>query len=120
MTTIKKRNSLFTIMGLLIFFLLCLVPTGQAQQGTPVPYANVPAQLAISWTFTSSSPATGAFTVKGLQFWQIFFVPTGTVSACGLSLDSSSTPGTFSTGGIVASGTIGSCAAAGSYANSTA
>jgi hypothetical protein len=118
MTTIKKRNSLFTIMGLLIFFLLCLVPNGQAQQGTPLSYASAPAQLAISWTFNSTSPPTAGFTVNGLRYFQLIFVPAGTVSSCGISLDSSTGSG-YSTGGIIAAGTIGSCASATSYSNSS-
>ena len=62
----KKQKSLFTVLGLLAFFLLCLVPSGSAQQGSPVPYINNPAQLALSWTFNANSTATGGFTVRGL------------------------------------------------------
>jgi hypothetical protein len=113
-----KRNGVFTAVGLLLFFLLCLVPCGQAQQGTPLSYASAPAQVALSWNLTANSSATGGFSVNGLRYWQIIFVPSGTVSACGLSFDSSTGSG-FSTGGIIASATIGSCASAGSYNNTT-
>jgi len=113
------KKKLFTLIGLLVFLALCLVPNGQAQQGTPLSYASAPAQLALSWNFTASSQPTGGFTVNGLRYWQILFVPGGTVSGCTLSLDSSTGSG-FSTGGIIASGTIGSCASAGGYSNSSA
>jgi hypothetical protein len=117
---IKNNDRFFTALGLLFFFLLCLVPAGQAQQGTPLSYAAAPAQLALSWNFTASSPATGGFTVNGLRYWQVLFIPTGTVSTCSLSLDSSAAGnGSFSTGGIISAGTIGSCASAGSYSNSS-
>lgn len=114
-----KPNRFFTAIGLFMFFLLCLVPSGVAQTGTPVSYASMPAQLALSWTFNSASPATGGFTVAGLRYWQIVFVPVGTVSGCGVSFDSSTGSG-FTTGGIIASATIGSCASAATYANSSA
>ena len=120
-----KQNRWYTAAGLLLFFLLSLVPSGQAQlsggtqQGVPVSYANVPAQLSLSWTFTSSSSPTGGFSVKGMGYWQLFFVPVGTVSACSVSFDSSTGSG-FTTGGVIAAATIGSCASAASYANSTA
>jgi hypothetical protein len=109
----------FVPIGLLVFFALCLVPSGNAQQGIQVSYASAPAQLALSWTFTASSPSTNAFTVNGLRYFQLFFVPAGTVSACAISLDSSTGSG-FSTGGILSSATIGSCASATIYANTTA
>ena len=111
----------YTVFGLLLFLLLCLVPGGEAQQGTPVPYSSNPAQLALSWTLNSTSPATAAFNVSGLRFWQLNFIPIGTVSACSVSVDSSTGSGSgFSVGGILASGTIGSCASAATYANSSA
>ena len=114
----KQLKTIFTLLGLLAFFLLCLVPSGYAQKGTPVPYANNPAQLALSWTFTSSSAATGGFTARGLSWWQIYFIPSGTISGCSLSLDSSVGSG-FNTGGIISSSSIGSCASAGSYTNAS-
>jgi hypothetical protein len=79
----------------------------------------MPAQLALSWTFNANSPATGGFTAAGLRYWQLTFVPVGTVSACSISLDSSVGSG-FTTGGIISSSTIGSCASATSYSNSSA
>jgi hypothetical protein len=114
-----KRTSYFLPIGLLLFLLLCLVPGGEAQSGTPIPYANSPAQLALSWTFNANSTPTGGFTVAGLRYWQIAFVPIGTVSTCSLSLDSSVGSG-FTTGGIITSSTVGSCAAAGEYASASA
>jgi hypothetical protein len=113
-----KHNRWFVPLGLLVFFLLSLVPNGQGQ-ATPLSYAAAPAQISLSWTFTASSPATSAFNVAGLRYFQMVFVPVGTVSACGVSFDSSTGSG-FTTGGIFSSATIGSCAAAGGYSNSIA
>jgi hypothetical protein len=113
-----KPNRWYTAVGLLVFFLLSLVPGGQAQIGAPVSYVSMPAQLALSWTFNSNSPATGGFTVAGLRYWQITFVPVGTVLTCAVSLDSSVGAG-FSTGGVIPSSTIGSCATATTYSNSS-
>jgi hypothetical protein len=109
-----KNKNVITLLGLLLFFLLCLVPVGYGQQQvsqTP----GTPWQLGLSVTFTANSSSTAGFNVSGLTYWRVIFVPSGTVSACSLSLDSSSTPGTFSTGGILAAATIGSCASAGMY-----
>ena len=78
-------------------------------------------QLSGTWTFTSASAATGGFSVEGLSYWQFFFIPSGTVTTCAVSFDSSTNGGTsFSVGGIETAATIGSCASAGSYANSSA
>jgi hypothetical protein len=116
-----KPNRYFVPLGLALFLLLCLVPSGQAQTGcTPISGSSQPWQLGLTCTFNSSSTATGAFSVKGLTFWQVLFVPTGTVSAATLSLDSSATGTSWTTGGIIAAATIGSAAAAGSYSNTTA
>jgi|HubBroStandDraft_6_1064221.scaffolds.fasta_scaffold00599_29 hypothetical protein len=123
MTTIKKRNSLFTIAGLVVFFLLCLVPNGQAQSCVPVSQGSSPPwQLGVKCIFTSASGATGLGNVAGLNYFQIFFVPTGTVSGATLSLDSSPTgiASSWTIGGMISSGTIGAMTSAGSYANSSA
>jgi hypothetical protein len=112
-----KPNRYFVPFGMLLFLILCFVPSGQAQQGTPLNYSNAPAQLALSWTFNSSSGPTAGFSVAGLRYWQLAFVPIGTVSACGISLDSSVGSG-YSTGGILPSATIGSCASAAEFVSS--
>lgn len=117
----RKRNSGFTVMGLLIFFLLCLVPSGQAQSCIPVSQGVTPPwQLGVKCVFTSASTSTPLGNVAGLNYFQIFFVPTGTVSAASLSLDSSPTGASYSAGGMVTSGSIGSMTSAGSYSNSSA
>jgi hypothetical protein len=83
--------------------------------------SGVPWQLAGVWTFNSSSVPTGGFNVLGLKYFQLVFVPSGTVATCAISLDSSTNAGaTFSTGGIESAATIGSCASPASYANSSA
>jgi hypothetical protein len=117
-----KRNRWFTAAGLFLFFLLCLVPSGQAQQATPISQApGTPWQLGLSWTFNSASPSTGTFNVAGLSYYRVLFVPTGTVSGCGFSLDSAAAlGGSFATGGILSAATIGSCAGAGMYVTTTA
>jgi hypothetical protein len=109
-------------MGLLVFFLLCLVPSGQAQNGCiPVSQgATPPWQLGVKCVFTTASAAVPMGNVAGLNYFQIFFVPTGTVSAASLSLDSSPTGASYSTGGMIASASIGSMTSAGSYSNSSA
>ena len=111
--------------GLLVFFALCFVPNSQAQSPcTQYSQGSAPGwQLALLCNFNASSGSTGGFNTAGLQYWKLTFVPSGTVSAASLSLDSSATglSGSWSTGGILASGTIGSMTSAGSYGpNSTA
>ncbi|HEY3972322.1 MAG TPA: hypothetical protein VGM18_04910 [Candidatus Sulfotelmatobacter sp.] len=116
-----KRNSVFTIAGIFIFLLLCLVPTGEAQTCVPASDPGSPAwQLGLKCNLTSVSTPY-QFSVGSLTYWQITWVPSGTVSAASLSLDSSATgaAGDYSTGGIITSGTIGSLASAGSYTSST-
>ena len=115
-----KRNSIFTIAGLLIFLLLCFVPNGAAQQATPLTQSpGTPWQLGLSWNFTSASGATGAFTTTSYSYWRIWWKVTGTVSGCSLSLDSI-TNGTPTIGGILPAATIGSCASSSSYVTTTA
>jgi hypothetical protein len=107
--------------ALLAFLLLCLVPNGQSQ--TCVPVSQNPAatfQLGLKCNFTSASTATGGFTANGLTYWQVFFVPSGTVSGATLSLDSSATGASWSTGGVIPAATIGAMTSAGSYANTSA
>jgi hypothetical protein len=127
MNSMTKPNCWFTPLGLLLLFLLCLVPAGQAQilSTNCVPVSQNPAasfQLGERCIFNSASGSVGAFPAHGLTYWQVFFVPSGTVSGATLSLDSSSTglSGSWSTGGVVASATIGALTSAGSYANSSA
>jgi hypothetical protein len=111
-----KSNRWYTAAGLLVFLLLCLVPNGQAQQGTPLSQVpGTPWQLGQSFVFSSTSGASGAFNAKGILYWKLVFVPDGTVSACSVSVDSSATGSSFSVGGLVSAGTIGSCASPGSY-----
>jgi hypothetical protein len=97
------------------------VGTSPLQQAIGVPY-----QLAGTWTFTAASGSTAAFPIRGLSYYQITFVPNGTVGSCALSFDSaaavnsSGAPVSPATGGVIASSTIGSCASAGAYSNATA
>jgi hypothetical protein len=119
--TTMKRNRYLVPAGLLIFFALCLVPVGQAQQLTPVTQApGEPWQLGLKGTFSSTSTPTGAFNTGGILYWKLVFAPSGTVSSCTFSLDSSSVGTSFTTGGILSSATIGSCASPGSYVTSAA
>jgi len=120
----RRQRHAPTIIGLLAFFLLCLVPAGNAQsppcvQITPNQSAF---QLGEKCNFTSASGPVGGFSVSGLTFWQVIFVPSGTVTGATLSLDSSATgiSGSWSTGGVIAAATIGAMTSAGSYANTTA
>jgi hypothetical protein len=115
-----KRNSIFTIVGLLIFLLLCLVPSGQAQQATPLSQSpGMPWQLGLYWNFTASSGATGGFNTTSYSYWRIWWKVTGTISGCSISFDSI-TNGTPTIGGIISAPTIGSCASSGSYVTTSA
>ena len=114
-----KKNR-FVLIGLLLFFLLCLVPTGQAQSCFSVSSTpSAPWQVGLHCTFTSTS-SSFAFRAPGVTYWQIFFVPSGTVSAATLSVDSSATGATYSTGGVIPAATIGAMTSVGSYTNSSA
>jgi hypothetical protein len=116
-----KRNCWYTAFGLLIFFLLCLVPSGQAQSCVPVSQGSTPPwQLGTKCVFTSASGSVPLGNVAGLNYFQIFFVPTGTVSGASLSLDSSATGASYSTGGIITAASIGAMTSAGSYSNNNA
>lgn len=118
-----KPNRFLVPAGLMLFLALCLVPVAQAQQATPTPVnqaAGVPWQLGLSWTFTATSTSTSAIPVKGLTYWRLLYVPSGTVSSCSLSFDSSALGVSYSTGGIVSAGTIGSCAAASMFVTTSA
>src|SRR5208282_5299614 len=106
-----KTNRYLAPLGVLVFLLLSLVPSEGQQQ---LSYVSAPAQLALSYTFSASSVPGSAIPVNGLRYWQILFVPSGSVSTCALSFDSSTGSG-FSTGGIIPSATVGSCASAGGY-----
>ena len=119
----KRTNRCFLPIALLIFSLLSLVPAGQAQgqseARSQVSFATgVPFQLGLSWTFTASSTQTGAFNTGGLLYYELVFVPTGTVSGCTLTVDGATAAGgSFTTGSLVASQT---CTSAGSFATSSA
>lgn len=113
----KRTNRFFTLLGILLFLALCFVPNARGQSNS-LSFIAAPAQIAQSYTFTANSSATPGFNVNGLRYWQILFVPSGTVSACSISLDSSVGSG-YTSGGIVAAATIGSCASAGAYSNSS-
>jgi len=110
-----KTNRYLAPLGVLVFLLLSLVPSEGQQQ---LSYVSAPAQLALSYTFSASSVPGSAIPVNGLRYWQILFVPSGSVSTCALSFDSSTGSG-FSTGGIIPSATVGSCASAGGYNNTS-
>jgi len=122
----KTMQKLFAIA---ILALACAVgAAAQAAPGIQQPgsgalaeSAGVPWQIAGVWTFNASSPPTDGFNVVGLKYFQLVFVPSGTVSTCAISFDSSTNAGTsFTTGGLVSAATIGSCASATTYANSSA
>ena len=119
----NKRISLFTVAGLLLFLLLCLVPSSQAQECTQVALGATPAwQVGMTCKFTSTSTPV-PFTAAGTLYWVIDFVPQGTVTGAALSIDASTTglPGSWSTGGILTAATIGSMTSSGSYGpNATA
>jgi hypothetical protein len=97
-------------------------PGSTKLQQTP----GMPWQLAGDFKFTSSSAASAGFDVRGISYYRILFVPTGTMSACTLSIDSATSVdvnGNLVTpviGGIVSAATIGSCASAGSFVSSSA
>jgi hypothetical protein len=111
----KKPNSLFTAIGLLLFFLLCLVPTGQAQQSSIL--AQTPGQsyqIGLTWTpwLSSSVASSNAFGVLGIHYFTVSWVPSGTVSGCTVTVDGNPGSGIFTTGSLVASQT---CTSAGSF-----
>ena len=115
-----KKNRWFTAAGLLMFFLLCLIPNGQAQQATPLSQApGLPYQVGLWWRFTSASGSTGGFTSIAVTYWRVQWIVTGSLSGCSLSLDSINN-GTVTTGGVISAATIGSCASTGSYITTSA
>jgi hypothetical protein len=118
----KTTKRIFVLVGLLLFFALCLVPSGEAQACLPISSTpSAPEQVGMHCTFTSSSSGF-VFRAPGTTYWSIYFVPFGTVSAATLSLDSSATglASSFSTGGVIPSSTIGPMTSVGSYLNTTA
>jgi hypothetical protein len=113
-------KKLFVPIGLLLFFALCLVPTGQAQQGSNLSFAaGEPFQVGLTWSaLTSGSGSLTQFNVTGLQFFTVNWVVSGSISACTVTLDGASIPGgSFSTGSIVASQT---CNSTGTYTTPSA
>lgn len=117
-----KSKRWFAPIGVLAFLLLCFVPNGQAQCAQVSQPASAPWQLGLQCKFNASSSPVNIGYVPSLTYWQIFFVPSGTVSAASLSVDSSTTglASSWSTGGIIPAATIGSLTSAGTYANSSA
>jgi hypothetical protein len=114
------RNRLITIAGLLIFLLLCFVPNGEAQTCLPVNQpASAPWQVGLTCAFTSTS-SPYPFSARGIVYWQVFFVPNGTVGSAAVSIDSSATGLTWVTGGVLTGPTIGPMSSAGSYMNTAA
>src|SRR5579863_339919 len=53
--------------------------------------SGTPWQLGGDWKFNSASTATLGFDVRGISYYRVLFVPIGTVSGCGLSIDSAVT-----------------------------
>jgi hypothetical protein len=116
-----KRNRLFIPIGMLIFFALCFVPGGEAQSCANFAQGAAPNwNIGMKCTFNAGSAPVSFFSA-GSVYWQVFYGPAGTVSAATLSLDSSATglSTSWSTGGILSTGTIGAMTSAGSYSNST-
>lgn len=103
-----KRTKLLTLTGVLAFLLLCVMPNVAAQS----------AQLGMTWAFNSSSGQTGLFSVGGLQYFTLIWIPNGTVSGCTLTVDGNTIAGgATSTGSLVGSQ---SCTSAGSYTSGSA
>jgi hypothetical protein len=115
----KRMNRLFTALGILAFLALCFVPSARGQAPTQLSYqAGVPFQLAGSYSFTASSTQTSAFNVGGLQYFELVWIPAGTVSTCTLTVDGAPIAGgTFTVGSLVGSQT---CTASGSVITSSA
>lgn len=113
----KITKRIFVLVGLLLFFALCLVPSGEAQTCLPISSTpSAPWQVGLHCTFSSSSTSF-SFRAPGTTYWAIYFVPSGTVSAASLSLDSSATGSSYSTGGVISSSAIGAMTSVGSYMN---
>src|SRR5579863_2752350 len=107
------------LVALVAAALVSFAPLGNAQACSPLSQgAAPPYQLGMQCTFTASSSPV-VFNSPGLSYWQVTSMPAGTVSACSVSLDSSLNGSSFTTGGILAAATIGSCASAASYTNSS-
>jgi hypothetical protein len=107
----------FLPIGICVFLLLCLVPNGEAQASPCVqdPLGAAPTwQVGLKCTFTSASTPV-PFTATGIQYWIVAFVPSGTVSGATLSLDSSISGSSWTTGGIIPAATIGAMTSSGSY-----
>lgn len=127
----KTMQKLFAIAILALLSNAAFVSKADAQTqvGTsPLQQAiGVPWQVGGSWSFTSASTPTSAFNVKSISYYRVLFTPTaGFAGTCAVSIDSAAAvdsngaPVSPATGGILAAGTIGSCAAAGSYITTAA
>lgn len=113
-----KSKRWFAPLGALAFLLLCLAPRSEAQSCAYLS-GGAPWQLGLACTLNSSSTPFD-FDARGLSYFQLKWVPNGTISAASVSLDSaSSNGGSYATGGIIPSATIGSIASAGTYSNSS-
>lgn len=90
------------------------VPTKVSTYPTGVPF-----QLGYSFSFIAGATQTTSFNTAGLAWYQMIWVPTGTVSGCTLTVDGSAagSGGTFSTGSLVASQT---CTTSGTFTSAAA
>jgi hypothetical protein len=106
-----RRYSLFV--GLLLFFALCLVPSGEAQTPT-----SVPSQIGLTWPAqVAGGGSLGAFDARGLRYFSVSWVVSGSVS-CTVTLDGASTlGGSFTTGSIMSSQ---SCSSSGTFTTTSA
>lgn len=111
-----RRTNIFVALGLLTFFLLCCVPGGQGQ--SQLPYTQVQS-VSVTWpTLTAGSGSLANFNVTGLQFFNVQWAVSGSVSACTVTVDGAPIAGgAFSTGSIVSSQT---CTSSGAFTTSSA
>src|SRR5579859_613309 len=112
----KIRSRYLVPLGILVYFLLCMVPSSQAQ--LPVLPAPAPFQMGISWpALTAGSGSLGAFNVTGFRYFSIDWVVNGAVG-CTVTLDGNTgVGGSYSTGSIISSQT---CASSGNFTTSSA
>jgi hypothetical protein len=111
----KLVRNLLVILFMVGLLSLVVAPPALSQTGGPsqiiYPVA-VPYQLGLAYTFTSSSVQTASFNTKGIGWYQMIWVPQGTVSGCTLTVDGLNAAGTaYTTGSLMTSQT---CTSAGS------